>query len=95
MFAFYILNSSRVSTLDVPPTLPPSHPNIYLIPAAPSRGEQKPASQANMAAHIITEFALHVRSLNCVCVCICVCGLCTCTCDPFSKMHVLLHFHII
>ena len=54
------VDTFRVTTTLVQSSAPPQRSNIYLIPPAPARGGHKPVSRGNMAAHIVTEFALHV-----------------------------------
>ena len=80
------VDTFRVTTTLAQSSAPPQRSNIYLIPPAPARGGHKPVSRGSVAAHIVTEFALHVSVCVFTCVlhvCVrvlCMCVLLVCVC---------------
>ena len=90
------VDTFRVTTTLAQSSAPPQRSNIYLIPPAPARGGHKPVSRGSVAAHIVTEFALHVSVCVHVCVrvhvfvsvCVFMCVfVCVCIC-VFVCVHV-------
>eukprot|EP00731_Ephydatia_muelleri_P001007 Em0001g1007a len=59
-----LTSNTGVTTTLAQSSAPPQRSNIYLIPPAPARGGHKPVSRGSVAAHIVTEFALHLFQMN-------------------------------